>query len=220
MLTVAMVQVGDYLGMGRRYVEKLVDGVRRHMPKGVEYRLACVSDGSSELPDSVAGIGAPYVNGWWAKLALFMPGAFPAGERCLYFDLDVLPVGDLSDLAGYRGKFAMMADPVFPDRLNSSIMAWEAGTLNHIWELWDQGGRPQFDKRGDQAWIETMQPGADRWQTMLPGQVVSFKADCWLQGRIPRDARAVVFHGAPRPHETTAGYIQDIWNRPLLERTA
>jgi hypothetical protein len=223
MLHICAVQVGDYLGRGAEYVAKLFDGVRRNMPKGVEYRPVCFMDDNRLMPESVMRrVVRPGINGWWNKLQLFAPDAFERGDRVVYFDLDVLPVGDLSDIAGYRGRFAGMSDPFFPEHLNSSVMAWEAGAVDHIWTIWDAGGRPQFDKRGDQPWIEAMVPNADRWQAVLPslGQIVSFKVDCWLQGKIPENARAVVFHGLPRPHEAKATFIEDIWRRPLLETAA
>jgi hypothetical protein len=80
-------------------------------------------------------------------------------------------------------------------------MAWEAGTLDHIWRVWNRCGRPQFQTGGDQEFIESMQPEADRWQDLFPNQIVSYKVDCRANGYAPEDARIVAFHGNPRPHE-------------------
>lgn len=215
-LNVAMVQVANYLGRGAEYVEKLCDGIRRNMPKGVEYKLVCFTDGSSDLPSDVIAKGVPSgVEGWWAKLAMFKPDAFMPGERVLFFDLDTIILADLTDIASYAGKFAILRDFFHMEHMGSCVMAWEAGTADHIWTTWDASGRPSFDRRGDQWWIETMQPHVDYLQDMLPGQIASFKADCWMQGKIPDGARVLSFHGHPRNHECRARFVQELWNRPL-----
>jgi hypothetical protein len=213
MLTVATVQVQNYEDRGAEYLAKLYGGIKRHMPAGVEWRGVCFTDDPATVP---AGVSArPLVSGlggWWNKLLMFAPGAFDAGERVLFADLDTLFCGDLGDFAGYRGRFAALRDPFYPDHLGSALMAWEAGALDHIWTSFEAGGKPQFDPRGDQFWIETMQPEYDRWQDMFPGQVASFKANCVQQGKMPEDTRVLVFHGHPRPHQCRAPYVQHLWS--------
>lgn len=212
MLTVACVQYRNYLGRGREYVDKFYNGVRKHMPAGVEWRGACFTDDPSTLPEGIEAKPVPdHLTGWWSKLVMFRDGSFAHGERVLFGDLDVIPVGDLEDLAGYRGAIAGVKDPFHPERFGSSVMAWEAGRFGHIWSRFESAGMPQFDQRGDQFWIETMQPEAERFDDLFPGQVVSFKAHCWLQGKIPANARIVFFHGHPRPHECVAPFIKELW---------
>lgn len=212
-LIIATVQVGNYERRGAEYLAKLYDGVGRYLP-GVDWRGVCLTDDPRTVPEGVEAIEPPPgLAGWWNKVALFKPGMFPAGSRVLYSDLDTIPVGNLTDMAAYDGPFAIMRDPYHPEHMGSSLMAWEAGELDHIWTRFDEGGAPQFDPRGDQRWIETVQPQADYWQDMLPGQIVSFKADCWSAGGIPDGARLVVFHGQPRPHQCQARYIKELWTR-------
>jgi hypothetical protein len=198
-LNIVAVHVGDYCGRGREYLEKLFDGIDEHLPRST-YKTWCITDDPKKIPGYLIPIAADVgVRGWWNKCALFRPGIFPNGERVLYFDLDTIITGDLSDIAAYTGKFAALRDFNFKGNMNSGLMAWEAGTLDHIWRVWQRCGRPQFDPGGDQAWIEDMQPTADYWQEILPGQVVSYKVDC--QQGVPDKARVVCFHGKPRPHE-------------------
>ncbi len=213
-LTVTAVQVQNYCGRGAEYVEKLFDGISRHMPADIDWRGVCLTDDPMMVPAGIEAIMVPAgLSGWWAKIFLFHPEVFPRGKRILYLDLDTIICGDIGDIARYVGRFAMLSDHFHPDSLNSAMMAWEAGTLDHIWTRWDEAGRPSWDKGGDQAWIGSLEPQADRWQVMLPGQVVSFKVDCWLNGRIPDGARVVGFHARPRPHECRAPYIVDFWQR-------
>ena len=217
MLTIATVQVANYEKRGSEYLAKLYDGIRRYMPKDIPLRCVCFTDDARTLPPGVQAWDVPHgLTGWWNKLAMFRPGTFMDGERVLYFDLDTIPVDDLSDIAAYSGRFAILRDPYHPDHMGSSLMAWEAGNLDHIWTRWEDGGRPQFDPHGDQYWIETMQPEADYWQDMFPGQAVSFKTDCWLPAKIPDGARLIYFHGNPRPHQCQARYIKELWNRPPI----
>ncbi len=198
MLNVVAVHVGDYCGRGREYVENLFDGISQNLPQ--PYKAWCITDDPSFLPPGVTPIEADAgAHGWWSKIALFRPGALPQGEQCLYFDLDTIIVGGISDIAEYRGKFAALSDYYFKGNMNSGLMSWQAGALDHVWRVWDRCGRPQFDPGGDQSWIEAVQPTYDPWQEMLPGQIVSYKVDC--QRGVPDKARVVCFHGRPRPHE-------------------
>lgn len=185
-LNIALVATGDYLGRGEDYVSHLLAGVAKHY-KG-EAKFHVLRDG----PES-----------WWAKLGLFEPGRFPAGERVVYFDLDTIITGDLSDLFDYDGPFMALRDWWQPGQLNSSVMSWTAGEADHIWTNWVKAGKPTDDPRGDQAWITSQMPDAVKVQDILPGQLVSFKAHCL--GGVPEGVRAVCYHGQPRPHET------DLW---------
>lgn len=178
-VTIACVNAHDYLGRGDEYVGKL--------------RAAC---GRNELRVFTEADG---LRGWWNKLQLFRPGAFPAGERVVYLDLDTVVVGDLGPLLDYRGPFAALRDFYRKWGLGSGVMAWEAGTCDDIWTEWDRLGRPEL-RGGDQSWIEYMRPDAVRLQNEVPG-IVSYKVHC-LNG-VPKHSRLVCFHGSPRPHEVT-----------------
>jgi hypothetical protein len=198
LINVVCVHVGNYCGRGIEYVERLFDGVDKHL---LTFRPWCITDNRVMITPGIRTIEADEgAIGWWNKIALFRPGVFPRGERCLYIDLDTIITGDLTDIADYRGKFAMLRDFYFKGNANSGLMSWEAGTLDHIWRVWDRCGRPQFHSLGDQGWIEQIEPGADLWQDMLPGQIASYKVDC--QNGVPADTRVVCYHGKPRPHET------------------
>jgi hypothetical protein len=181
-LNVICVNKGNFLGQGTRYVRNLYWGVHRHL-KNKPFKFHEVTDGLGE--------------GWWAKIGLFEPGRFTG--RCLYFDLDTIITGSLNELASYEGDFAGLSDFYHPDRFASGVMAWDADKAGDIFTRWHQVGMPQFDTRGDQGWIGSMRPNADRLQNLFPGQLVSFKADC--REGAPNGARVVCFHGLPRPHQ-------------------
>ena len=186
-LNVICVATGDYLGRGEDYVSHLLAGVSRNYKGAAKFHV---------LREGPAN--------WWAKMQMFEPGRFPKGERCVYFDLDTIITGDLTDLMDYDGPFAGLRDVWQPGQMGSGIMSWTAGEADHVWQAWVDAGKPTDDPRGDQAFIGQHMPMAMRLQDIVPGQLVSWKAQC--RDGVPNDARVVFYHGQPRPHET------DLWN--------
>ena len=209
MLHVACVNVGNYEGRGEEYVNKLYAAIAQYL--AAPHRFVCLTGGAKRTYRSeVETVDITHLNidGWFNKLALFQKGLFPDGDRVLYFDLDTVFVGDLDDIAGYKGRIAAMSD-ITSEGLASGVMAWEAGR-NRIWELWERAGRPE-NRRGDQQWITFVERMADRLQVKYPGQLVSYKADVEPFGNPPDGARVVYFHGKPRPHEVDAPWNK-AWN--------
>lgn len=167
------------------YVERLKDGVETHLP-GADW--CCLSD----VPEVATEALTDDLPGWWSKLELFRPGLFSG--RVLYFDLDTVITGDLSEIASYSGPFAALEDFYTPSSIGSGVMAWEAGHADHLYTKW----RGQKPNGGDQTWIMRQMGHIDRLQNLYPGQIASYKAHVRAQRR---KARVVCFHGRPRPHE-------------------
>jgi hypothetical protein len=153
---------------------------------------------------------------WWSKLDVFRPGIFPG--PVLYMDLDTLPVGDMSDIASYRGEFAGISD-FYKSRklgerapLQSGVMAFTPGPVS--WQLWErfvanpEGNMRRY--RGDGEWIAAHVPKADRLQSLYPGQLVSYKADA--KAGPPEGARLVCGHGRPRFNTSAAGWAHKEWS--------
>lgn len=165
----------------RSHVDRLEGMVALHMSQ--PYQFVCVDD--SQFP------------GWWAKLDLWKPGRFKG--RVLYLDLDTTVVGSLFELvnyANYPNHFCAIADYQYPLRLNSSVMAWDAGVADHLYTYFT----PDVMNRlhGDQNWITERMPDAVRFpKRWCP----SYKAHVLPTGEIPKDARVIVYHGQPKPWE-------------------
>jgi len=208
MLHVCCVRAGE--AFSPAYVLHLKDMVTRNLEAGFEGRFVCFTDRPFELDGSgieTAPLPAD-LPGWWSKLALFRKGLFPAGDRVLFFDLDTVITGAIDRLAAYEGEFGILQDFYRPLGLQSSVMAWEAGKHCEIWESFERAGCPMDDPGGDQAWIEKCQvKDRERLQVALPGMFASYKQ---TRG-IPSDASVVVFHGRPRPHEVTDGWVPKVW---------
>jgi hypothetical protein len=207
-LNVACVCVGT--GYSPEYVEILYSMVRRNLAGGLRGRFTVFTDDPSAFT-SMAGVQVrlvpPDLKGWWAKVFMFSAGAFPKGERVLYFDLDTVITGPLDAIAAYTGDFAILKDAYRPGGLQSSVMAWEAGKHTRLWDKWVELGKPEVDG-GDQAWLETMLDTCDLWQNINPGLFCSYKVDCTKS--VPKGCSVVFFHGFPRPHQCK-GWVKDVW---------
>lgn len=189
MLTVACVRVPGADGAcpyGPEYVERLRNGVARHLK--LPHRFVCIGDDVLAEPD---------LPGWWQKVALFN-GRFGAG-RVLYLDLDTIPIDDLAPLIERPGNW-IMQDPWQPS-YNSSVMVWDAGTMDHIWTSFRPEVMDSLAHLGDQAWISVI----SKWRTFPPTEVTSYKASGGAKlGRVS------VFHGRPKPHECD-GWVKEEW---------
>lgn len=172
------------------YVEKLTEGIQKHL--GV--RLSCIED--DRWPGRFG----------WCKMALFGPKI--KGD-VLYFDLDTIVIGDLSDIASV-GCLTMLSDFNVPNRLASGLMYLKEEDRAAVWDEWIKNPVAIIEKYqgwGDGGFIGDVLPHAARWQDILPGQVISYKAHVRKRktslehgnGTIPPDARVVCFHGQPRP---------------------
>lgn len=161
----------------RSHVDRLEAMVAQHMSQ--PYRFVCVDD--SPFP------------GWWAKVSLFQPGRFSG--RVLYLDLDVTVVGTLDDLADYPYPFAAIRDYQYPLQINSSLMAWDAGVADCVYNDFT----PEVMDRlhGDQNFIHEKVNAVTFPKRWCP----SYKAHILPTGKVPEDARVIVHHGSPRPWE-------------------
>lgn len=185
---------GDY---DLEYVERLGEGV---LLNGDPDNFVCLTDvpAVSRYCETV-----PLERdwpGWWSKVELFRAFRGPT----VYFDLDTVIVGDLTDvlLQSKRAPITLLSDFYRPAALQSGVMAWN-GDWSRIYEFFTE--RTAFlmdfhrraDRWGDGGYIGSQVPGARRWQDVLPGQVVSRKVKATRNA----NERVVCFHGRPRPRE-------------------
>lgn len=141
--------------------------------------------------------------GWWAKMELFdptVPGDF------LLLDLDTVINGPLDDICAVR-KLTLLRDfyrdgKKLKEGLGGGLMYLPDDARAQVWNFWKTNPalHQRMYPRGDQFlferfWLNT----ADRWQDVVPGQVVSYKVHC--QRGVPPEARVICFHGKPRPFE-------------------
>ena len=174
------------------YVHGLRAGVERHLSWPFEW--VCLSDDPSVATHALH----ENLPGWWSKFELMTL----VGGRVLYFDLDTVIHGDITPLAHVE-RLTLLRDFYRPDGLGSGLMMLPEADREEMWDHWEKsphGHMGRFAIEGDQAvmemrWLDR----ANRWQDVLPGVIVSYKAHPLAE----RDKASVTcYHGSPKPHET------------------
>lgn len=196
------------------WVRKLRDGVARNLT--AEHRFVCLSD--VDVPCDRIPLVTDWA-GWWSKLELFRPDLFDG--PVIYADLDTVITGSLDEIAAYPHGFTMAHEFYRPHLLCSTAMVWE-GDYSFIYEAMKfQSQRDEYDdmrgtgRVGDQAFIEDQIKDngikADTFRDLFGERsIASYKVhNC--QAEPPKDAAMVAFHGTPKPHEITTGWVPDLW---------
>lgn len=199
-----------------KHVRALFKQVVAHWPEdGTSPSCVVLTDTPMALHGLLGGLGVVKMAlrhdypRWWSKLELFRPDLLGWLGDILYFDLDTLIVGDLGDIVQVS-YLTMLADFYRPERLASGMMYLPQDVREEVWERWQPNAVGHMRRfRGDQeflgpSWLEK----AERWQDLLPGQVVSYKAHVKPGRKVPEDARVVCFHGRPRPWHLKGGLPQ------------
>ena len=199
MLTVVCLNWKDYLGRGREYVDKLHNGVRRHLSVPFSFW---------EVTERTVPAG---LDGWFNKLSLL---EMFDGD-VLYLDLDVILTANIDHLVKVldkdRTKIWARDDWSYPvtnprfgkeATINSSVMLWHGRK--------DMAGADKLIPvtHGDQGIITQL-----FWPKgigLLPGESVqSYKYQVRDQGA-PL-APIVVCHGNPKCHELREPWVSQHW---------
>lgn len=177
MLTVALVCVpgGSY---NYNHVDRLIKQVRSNLTIPHTFNITWITDKP----------------GWWSKINLFAPGKFEG--RVLYLDLDITIVDKIDDIVNIDAPFAAIKDYQYPMTINSSVMVWDAGIVDHIYTDFTSDVMENY--HGDQNWINNRVPTARRFPQ---DWCVSYKATVLPLGFIPKGTKIVVYHGQPKPWE-------------------
>ncbi len=192
---------GDFLP---EHVWALYDDVRQQWPHDRELSFVCLTDVTlyATVPAERGRVQEIALkcnySGWWSKMEMFRPDLDRLGDM-LFFDLDTVVIDSLRDIATC-GQLTTLSDFYTPKNLASGLMYIPEGDRAEVWAAWMQDTGKHMRMRGDQNFLRTLwKDRALRWQTVLPGQVVSFKGHVRKLGGVPEDARVVCYHGRPRP---------------------
>lgn len=199
-----MITVACVLRSGGIYTPEWVYALRRGVARHLDdFNFLCLTDLALAVPWEPLEHSWP---GWWSKLELFRPGLFKG--PVLYLDLDTLPVGDLNEIASYRGSLAQISDFYQPKMAASGVMAWTPGPHTEaIYRAFVAEGRVPAGR--SDYWYAKHAPKPERLQDLYPGQIVSLKAHA--RERAPQGARLVCGHGKPRFDDPAAGWAHRAW---------
>lgn len=205
-----------------KYVAVLKNMVARNLT--IPHDFVCITPHKDELPDGVIAMTPPTPpvgqsvageadKNWWHKVGLFSPNLFGPSTRVLYFDLDVIIINSLDNIASCEDMFCMIEN-FGPNKghaaHNSSVMLWYPTPATH--KIFTQFS-PDVTKElhGDQCWI---------WRVMTDDiirdferyQCVSYKYEKHPQWQHRTNATSVViFHGKPKPHEISTDPLSAHW---------
>jgi len=217
---------------GPEYVNKLYNMITRHLT--VPFDFYCFTENPSNLNPAIKIKPLPkgLFSGWWWKPYIFKQGHFADGDVNLFFDLDMVIVGNIDKLVAYLpGEFVGLEDVgrVFrrvPQKLGSAILRWPSNHYSNIWEELETNPSQTKKFPGDQDWI---------WQ--LHKSTIKFYPETWIQsykweirerGELTRvagknvfktvrspsmnpDCSVIAFHGTPNPEDVQDPIIVDNW---------
>lgn len=206
-----------------RYINNLYRGVKRFAPKDMDFQFILYTN--EQMPELRAGIEVrplPMItkHGVLPRLYMFSREAGLFGHQVLCLDIDVVVVGDLSDIIGYDGLFCARSKfkPGEEWKLDGDIMSFQAGeeTERMFWQPFvaDVDAAVKLTQGRERYWFRHVANDvADRWEIVAPGQIVSYKRHVnynpvFRQGGIPDPVRIVSCHGVPRPHQI-AGLVNN-----------
>jgi len=219
---------------GRRYpahyVNILFRSVGRHLSR--PFRFVCVTDDDSELIDGIESVPIPDNPGltrskWpnvFLKLLLTRDGFAGLEGPTLFLDLDLVVLDSIDCFFDHHpGRNCIIHNwwekrkqllRKRPEIGNSSIFRFEAGSSDYIYrtflrEMARAEDRSQFVT--EQHFLTWAMEEREWWPEPW---VASFKFDCrppfplnlLVAPKQPPQAKFLVFHGQPDPHDAVEGY--------------
>jgi hypothetical protein len=183
------------------------------------HRMICVTDDAEGIDPSVeivplwddyASIPSPHGGknpSCYRRLRTFSPEIGDIfGPRFVSLDLDCVIVNDMRPVWNRAEDFVIWGDtnPQPGSHYNGGMVLMNAGARPQVWQEFDPVRSPKKSLQArcfgsDQGWISyCLGPGETKW-SKLDG-VYSYRNDLKAKGgRLPVDARIVMFHGAHDP---------------------
>ncbi|HET97966.1 MAG TPA: hypothetical protein ENN98_04625 [Desulfurivibrio alkaliphilus] len=212
------------------YVNILARMVRRNITP--PYRFICLTDDPAGIEEEVEIRPIPSFTEpapeyyrqcqAWRKLLLFEDPLYDLTGKILFFDLDVVIVGNIDCFFAYADKLAIVENWSQPNRLigQASAFCFEVGRYRELLSEYlihpDETAR-QY--RTEQVYI-TRRLGRGNFEFFPAEWCRSFKFHCMPGGvlnsfftprQVGKEARVIVFHGNPNPPEAIAG----AWGAPV-----
>jgi hypothetical protein len=195
------------------YVDRLYASVEKNLPDDLNYQFYCITD--DDVPGVITIPPAKDWGTWWQKMNMFNREIMPRGPT-LYLDLDIVITGSLEPLIRAKASQPLiMVENFSPNKAhcahNSSVMLFNIvdPRIVYLYREFKANAERAIDKlHGDQCAIWRIL--RDDIANFDKRYIVSYKYHCRGRG-LPKDARAVVFHGKPDPHEVPDAWVKQHW---------
>lgn len=187
------------LKVGKEYSVRHAQWLARQVPD-----LICISNVDVPTVPTLKML-VPWES-WWCKMNMFNPDLIQ--DDLLYIDLDTVVLGDLNQFE--MKKSTMLSDFYRPQLPGSGFMFIKHEDKRAVWTEWLKNPDRHMKRCvtrehwGDQGFLRDVLPH-QRWQTVCPDKVVSFKVHC--QKKLPEGADVVCFHGNPRPWQVGKHWV-------------
>lgn len=202
--------------LATRYINNLYYGIKRFAAE--DFKFICFTNLDLDLDKNIETRQFPLFTdkGVLPRLWMFSKGAGLFGDQVLCLDIDVVITGSLQDIMGYRGNFCARGKFINVHKLDGDIMSFRANEENEqrFWKPFrnDIEAAEEFTKGRERYWLRHVANDiADKWQELIPGQIVSYKRHVRRNKALPENARIVSFHGIPRPHRASDKWIKNYW---------
>lgn len=200
------------------------------------FNFFCITEDSTNLNPAIKIIPLPNVRatGWWYKPYIFSSD-LPINGTILYLDLDIVVTSRINHLFDFNpGKYCIIRDftramrPSW-EKYNSSVIRFESGSLNFVWEKFQRESSSIMRKYfGDQDYLYEITKGQaiyfpDKWikswkweirrdKQFKPGGSKGNRKFLTIENvKAPEDCCIAVFHGDPNPHNCEDPYIIEKW---------
>lgn len=206
-------------------VYALREMIQRHYAR--PHRFVCVTDRPQDLAgvetiqlwDDCSSIPSPIGHSYpscYRRLKVFAPDAGAIfGDRLVSIDLDTVIVGDLVPLFDRPEDFVIWGVSDFPHTTPYCGSMWmlKTGTRPQVWTAFNAETSPRLAwnagcRGSDQGWLAYILGKHEATWTQRDG-VYSFRKDLskFRNYALPKDARAVMFHGKVDPWSQQASNL-------------
>ena len=202
------------------YVNRLYSMVARNMHR--PFRFVCLTEDNVGLGENVDSFPLPALSvnlggpeRGWNKLAVFAEKLYDLKGLVLCLDLDLIITGPLDDLFDYPGEVIIIRDWIKKDGTgNSSVYRFEIGAHPEILAQFESSFEVIKNRhRNEQEYLSSVLMSKNALVYWPDTWCRSFKRHCIKplsfftaeETEIPQDARIIVFHGKPDPHEAIIG---------------
>ncbi len=154
----------------------------------------------------------------YRRLWNFSEGAKVFGDRCLFIDIDLVPVRDWLPLFERKDEFVgwrPYRDWGRKMRLGGGIYLMTPGTRTKVWTEFK--GQPSIKaaraagfRGSDQAWLSYMLGAKEPYYGQQEG-VYSIRDMKGSEHKLPRDARLVQMNGPSKPWTSPIPWVKEHW---------